>query len=87
MQHEKTTVVDCTIRDGGLMNDSHFDLETVRAVFRACCESGIDVCELGYRNSKEMFDPAKFGAWRFCAEEDLKKATDGIDRGLSLIHI
>ena len=81
MQHEKTTVVDCTIRDGGLMNDSHFEIETVRAVFRACCESGIDICELGYRNSKEMFDPAKFGAWRFCAEEDLKKATDGIDRG------
>lgn len=81
MHQAKIKVIDCTIRDGGLMNDSHFDLETVRAVFRACCESGIDMCELGYRNSKEMFDPAKFGPWRFCDEEDLRKATDGIDRG------
>lgn len=72
-------VVDCTIRDGGLANDSHFNLETVRAVYEACCSAGIDYVELGYRNSKEMFDPAEFGPWRFCDEEMLRKATDGID--------
>jgi len=72
-------VVDCTIRDGGLANDSHFTLETVRAVYEACCAAGIDYVELGYRNSKEMFDPAEFGPWRFCDEEMLRKATDGIE--------
>ncbi|HDY65103.1 MAG TPA: nucleoid-structuring protein H-NS [Phycisphaerae bacterium] len=81
MERSKVNVVDCTIRDGGLMNNSKFDIETVRAVFKACCQAGIDVCELGYRNSKEMFDPAEFGPWRFCDEEDLLRATDGIDRG------
>jgi len=72
-------VLDCTIRDGGLANDSHFSLETVRAVYRACCEAGIDYVELGYRNSKEMFSPKEFGCWRFCDEEDLRRATDGIE--------
>ena len=72
-------VLDCTIRDGGLANDSHFTLETVRAVYRACCEAGIDYVELGYRNSKEMFSPDEFGPWRFCDEEDLRRATDGIE--------
>jgi len=72
-------VVDCTIRDGGLTNDSHFTVETVRAVYQAICASGVDYVELGYRNSKEMFDPAEFGPWRFCDEEMLRKATDGID--------
>jgi 4-hydroxy 2-oxovalerate aldolase len=87
MHRENMTIVDCTIRDGGLMNNSKFDLETVRAVFAACCAAGIDVCELGYRNSKTMFDPAEFGPWRFCDEEDLRKATDGIDRGKTKIAV
>jgi len=72
-------VVDCTIRDGGLTNDSHFTLETVRAVYDAICASGVDYVELGYRNSKEMFSPAEFGPWRFCDEDQLRRVTDGID--------
>ena len=77
--YKNLTVVDCTIRDGGLMNNSKFDLELVRGVFSACCAAGVDVCELGYRNSKAMFDESKFGAWRFCSENDLKLATEGIE--------
>ena len=71
-------VLDCTIRDGGLANDSHFALEAVRSVYRACCEAHIDYVELGYRNSREMFDPKQYGRWRFCDEEDLRAATEGI---------
>ena len=77
--YKNLTVVDCTIRDGGLMNDSRFDLDVVRSVFRACCDAGIDVCELGYRNSKKLLDETQFGAWRFCTEEDLVAATEGIE--------
>lgn len=87
MDTSKVTVVDCTIRDGGLMNDSRFDIETVRAVYRACCEAGIDYCELGYRNSKEMFDPKVFGPWRFCDEDDLRAATEGVDPGRTQVAI
>ncbi len=80
-------VVDCTIRDGGLCNDSHFELETVRAVYKAICESGVDYVELGYKNSKTMFDPKEFGLWRFCDEDQLRKATDGIDPGNTKISV
>ncbi len=66
-------VTDCTIRDGGLMNDSKFSLDTVRKVYHAICQSGVDIVELGYRNSKEMFSPDKYGPWRFCDEDLLKK--------------
>lgn len=72
-------VVDCTIRDGGLVNDSNFDLDTVRAAYKAACDAGIDYVELGYKNSKKMLDADEFGPWRFCEEDDLKQATDGID--------
>jgi len=80
-------VLDCTIRDGGLANDSQFPLETVRAVYQACCQAGVDYVELGYRNARAMFDPAKFGPWRFCDEKDLRAATDGIEKGDTKISI
>ena len=72
-------VVDCTIRDGGLTNDSHFTTETVRGVYKAVCAAGVDYVELGYRNSKKLLSTDEFGAWRFCDEDDLRAATDGID--------
>ena len=72
MFRPQITVVDCTIRDGGLMNNSNFDRETVGAVYRAIEASGVQVVELGYRNSKKMFPPDEYGPWRFCDEADLR---------------
>jgi 4-hydroxy 2-oxovalerate aldolase len=73
MYRPQITVVDCTIRDGGLMNKSQFTLDCVQAVYKAICESGVHIVELGYRNSRKMFDPEKYGAWRFCDDEMIKK--------------
>ena len=38
-------VLDCTIRDGGLVNDSNFTDDQVKAVYAACVESGVDYME------------------------------------------
>ena len=84
MYRPEITVVDCTIRDGGLMNNSKFPFETVRAVYKAVCESGVDIVELGYRNSKEMFSTEEYGPWRFCDDGKLKKVTDGIESDTKL---
>ena len=73
MYRPQITVVDCTIRDGGLMNKSNFTLGCVQAVYKAICEAGIQIVELGYRNSKKMFDPAQYGPWRFCDDEMIKR--------------
>jgi 4-hydroxy 2-oxovalerate aldolase len=66
-------VLDCTIRDGGLMNDHRFDDETVRAVYQTCVAAGVDYLELGYKNSKEQFPKSDFGPWKHCDEEDLRR--------------
>jgi len=87
MYRPQIKVFDCTIRDGGLANNSHFELETVRAVYKACCQAGVDYVELGYRNSRSMFSPKDYGLWRFCDEESLKQATDGIDPRQTKISI
>ncbi len=79
MFRPRIKVIDCTIRDGGLMNNSHFTFETVRAIYAAVCAAGVDIVEIGYRNSKRMFSPKKYGIWRFCDDEVLKRLTDGIE--------
>jgi 4-hydroxy 2-oxovalerate aldolase len=80
MYRPQIKVCDCTIRDGGLMNNSKFTLETVRNIYAGCTKAGVDIIELGYRNSKAHFSPDKYGAWRFCDEDMLKKAVDGVPK-------
>lgn len=66
-------VLDCTIRDGGLINNHQFTDELVRAVYEACVAAGVDYMEVGYKNSPRLFDPKEYGPWRFCHEEDLNR--------------
>ena len=80
MYRPQIKVCDCTIRDGGLMNNSHFSLKDVQSIYRALTEAGVDIIELGYRNSKTFFSPDKYGAWRFCDEKMLKQAADGVQK-------
>lgn len=66
-------VTDCTIRDGGLINNSQFTDNQVAAVYQACIDAGIDYMEIGYKNSHEQFPKDKYGPWRHCDEEDLRR--------------
>lgn len=66
-------VLDCTIRDGGLMNSHRFDLEIVQAVYQTCIEAGVDYMELGYKASKRVSSPAENGPWKFCDEGLLRE--------------
>jgi len=75
---EKIKVLDCTIRDGGLINNHDFDQRFVREVYRAVSAAGVDYMELGYKNSKELFSPKEYGLWKFCDDEQIKQVVDGI---------
>ncbi len=65
-------VVDCTIRDGGLVNNFYFDDEFVKKLYKTNVEAGVDYMEFGYKASKEIFDPNQFGKWKFCDEQDIR---------------
>jgi len=79
MFREKIKVLDCTVRDGGLINNHNFDLRFVRTVYKALSQAGVDYMEIGYRNSKRLFSPQEFGKWKFCEDDDIKKAIEGIE--------
>lgn len=66
-------VLDCTIRDGGLINDHNFDDGFVKAVYQTCVDAGIDYMEIGYKASKKLFARNKCGAWKFCDEDDIRR--------------
>jgi 4-hydroxy 2-oxovalerate aldolase len=66
-------VLDCTIRDGGLMNSHKFDDDTVRAVYTACVEGGVDYMEIGYKASRKGIVAGEYGAWKYCTEEDIRR--------------
>ena len=65
-------VVDCTLRDGGLVNDFYFTDEFVKDLYQANIKAGVDYMEFGYKASKEMFDVDKFGKWKFCDDKDIR---------------
>ena len=69
-------IMDCTIRDGGLINDHQFDDGFVKAVYQTCVEAGIDAMEIGYKADKKIFAPSQFGKWKYCSEDDIRRILD-----------
>jgi len=65
-------VVDCTLRDGGLMNNFNFTDEFAKGVYDTCVNAGIDYMEFGYKSSKNIYSTEEFGKWKFCDEADIR---------------
>jgi len=69
-------ILDCTIRDGGLINDHLFEDGFAKAIYDTCVAAGVDYIEMGYKGSKKIFSPTEFGKWKFCDEDDLRRIVD-----------
>ena len=77
MYRKELKVLDCTIRDGGLINNYHFSKDFVKAVYKATCESAIDIVELGKKlEESDEYTREKYGLWNFCDDDDLKEVID-----------
>lgn len=81
MFREEIKVLDCTVRDGGLINNHLFDYSFVNKIYAAVSAAGIDYMEIGYKNSKELFCPKEYGPWKFCEDDDIRKAIEGVENG------
>lgn len=77
-------VLDCTIRDGGLINDHLFEDNLILGVYQACIDAGIDYMELGYKADNKIFARDKFGAWKHCDEDDIRRLVGDNDSDLKL---
>jgi len=79
MFREEIKVLDCTIRDGGLINNHYFTDEFVRAVYTAISASGVDYIEMGYRSSRQFAPQSEFGDWKYCDDDAISKIIDGVE--------
>ena len=81
---EDIKVFDCTIRDGGLVNDFHFTDEFVKAHYETCVAAGVDYMEIGKNNSPTLQSPDDFGKWNFCKEEDIRSIVGDNDTNMKI---
>lgn len=77
-------VVDCTLRDGGLVNNFSFSEEFVKELYRTNIKAGVDYMEFGYKASKEIFNKDEYGKWKFCEEEDIRAVVGNNDFDLKI---
>ena len=77
-------VVDCTLRDGGLVNNFGFSDEFVKDLYRTNIKAGVDYMEFGYKASKDIFSKADYGKWKFCDEEDIRAIVGNNDFDLKI---
>ncbi len=84
MSRKDIKVFDCTIRDGGLVNNFHFKDEFVKGVYETCLAAGVDYMEIGKNNSPTLMSEEEFGAWNFCKEEDIRKIVGDNDTNMKI---
>lgn len=63
----KTKHLDCTIRDGGYLNDWNFSFQFVYRLLRVLDEGGFDFAEIGFWNPAKPDKP-----WRHCSIDLIK---------------
>jgi 4-hydroxy 2-oxovalerate aldolase len=84
MYIKELKVLDCTVRDGGLMNKWQFSKEMVQSVYNSCVAAGVDYMEIGYISSENKFSRDEYGAWKFCSEKDVREIVGDNKTGTKL---
>ncbi|MFC0211597.1 aldolase catalytic domain-containing protein [Paenibacillus chartarius] len=73
MRHHHHKILDCTIRDGGLVNNWDFSVQFVKDMYKGLSEAGVEYMEIGYKNSAKLLKGGDSGPWRFLNEDFLKE--------------
>ncbi len=77
MYREEIQVLDCTIRDGGLINNYAFSDEFVKACYRAACDAAVDYWEVGKKlATSDEYPRDQWGKWNFCDDDDIRMVVD-----------
>lgn len=66
-------IIDCTIRDGGLVNNWDFSIEFVQDLYNGLNDAGVEYMEIGYKNSAALLNATEPNPWRFLEDDFLKR--------------
>ncbi|MFT4570289.1 MAG: 4-hydroxy 2-oxovalerate aldolase [Hyphomicrobiaceae bacterium] len=80
MFREEIKVLDCTVRDGGLINKYQFTDDFVKGCYAASCESGVDFFEMGKKLAEsDSYKKSEWGKWNFCEDDVIRSVIDSYD--------
>ena len=65
-------ILDCTLRDGGLVTNHQFPDGFAERVYKTCVAAGVDYMELGYKSSRKIYSADEYGPLKFCDEDALR---------------
>lgn len=54
--NKKVKLLDCTLRDGGFVNDWNFGHSTINSIYNRLNTAGVDIIELGFLDERREFD-------------------------------
>ncbi len=73
MSSKQPKILDCTIRDGGLVNNWEFSEQYVSDLYQSLNQAGVEYMEIGYKNSPKLLKGAEdSGPWRFLDDAFIK---------------
>ena len=75
-------LLDCTLRDGGYINDWEFGHERIVEIFERLVSSGVDVIEIGFLDDRREFDINRTIMPDTAA---INKIFSGLDKGNALV--
>lgn len=75
-------LLDCTLRDGGYVNDWEFGHEKIVEIFTRLVSAGIDVIEVGFLDDRRKFD---INRTIMPDTKAVNKIFNGLDKGNSLV--
>lgn len=55
-KNNRVKLLDCTLRDGGYVNDWNFGYDNLISIFERLADSGIDIIEIGFLDDRRPFD-------------------------------
>jgi len=68
---DKISLLDCTIRDGGYLNNWEFSDDEVLDCYKAVTEADYEYFEIGFRTNRKLLENK--GKWCYSTEEDIDK--------------
>lgn len=73
MMKHSSKILDCTIRDGGLVNNWDFSVDFVQDLYNGLSAAGVEYMEVGYKNSPRLLNATEPNPWRFLDDNFLKE--------------
>lgn len=75
-------LLDCTLRDGGYLNDWEFGADNIVNILERLVSAGVDIIEVGFLNASREYDENRS---IFPDGESVNRTYQGLDKGASMI--